>query len=122
MMRSHRRCEPQLPVHSSSMICTAVQLYSKYANVSTETSISCFISNPEQFFLFLICHYLLYCMSYFGCSNHHVQFSLKLYACNNHSCVFHTCFTISKYITIILAVMLKSAILMPKNRSAPYCP
>jgi hypothetical protein len=38
-----------------------------------------FIFNPKQFFLFLIWRYSLHCISYFGCSKHHVKFSLMLH-------------------------------------------
>ena len=48
------------------------------AYVSIGTLIFYFISNPKQFFLFLIWCYLLRRISYFGCSKHHVQFSLML--------------------------------------------
>ena len=47
--------------------------------VSLENQYFYFISKPKQLFLFLNWHCLLNYMSYFGCSKHHVPFSLKLY-------------------------------------------
>jgi hypothetical protein len=43
-------------------------------------------------------------------------------ACYNHSRVFYACCTISMHITVILVVMLKSAILLPKNSMCPILP
>jgi hypothetical protein len=43
-------------------------------------------------------------------------------ACYNHSRVFYACCTISMHITDILVVMLKSAILLPKNSMCPILP
>ena len=43
-------------------------------------------------------------------------------ACYNHSRVFYACCTISVHITVILVVMLKSAILLPKNSMCPILP
>ena len=43
-------------------------------------------------------------------------------ACYNHSRVFYACCTISMHITVILFVMLKSAILLPKNSMCPILP
>ena len=43
-------------------------------------------------------------------------------ACYNHSYVFYACCIISMHITIILAVLLKSAILLPKNLMSPILP
>ena len=59
------------------------------AYVSIGTLIFYFISNPKQFFLFLIWCYLLHRISYFGCSKHHVQFSLML-----HVTIILVCFTL----------------------------
>ena len=59
------------------------------AYVSIRTLIFYFISNPKQFFLFLIWCYLLHRISYFGCSKHHVQFSLML-----HVTIILVCFTL----------------------------
>ena len=43
-------------------------------------------------------------------------------ACYNHSRVFYACCTISMHNTVILVVMLKSAILLPKNSMCPILP
>ena len=43
-------------------------------------------------------------------------------ACYNHSRVFYACCTISMHITVVLVVMLKSAILLPKNSMCPILP
>ena len=59
------------------------------AYISIGTLIFYFISNPKQFFLFLIWCYLLHRISYFGCSKHHVQFSLML-----HVTIILVCFTL----------------------------
>jgi hypothetical protein len=76
----------------------------KYHNpyVSTETPIFYFISNPKQYFLFLIWCYLLHWISQTSCSN------FIDVACYNHSRAFDACCKISMYITVILAVMQKN--------------
>ena len=62
-------------------------------------------------------------ISYFGCSKHHVQFSFMLQVT-----IILFCFTrVVPFLcmlpgTVILAVMLKSAILMPKNWICPILP
>ena len=67
--------------------CCLCKCYNAY--VSIETPIFYFISNAKQFFLFLIWHYLLHRILYFGCSKHHVQFSLML-----HVTIILVCFTL----------------------------
>ena len=89
------------------------------AYISIGTLIFYFISNPKQFFLFLIWRYLLHRISYFGCSTHHVQFALMLHVTIILVCFTLACCTISMHITVILVVMLKSAILLPKNSMCP---
>ena len=54
-----------------------------------------------------------------------LQTSCSIYidvACYNHSRVFYAYCTISMHITVILVVMLKSAILLPKNSMCPILP
>jgi hypothetical protein len=63
---------------SSNVACVSTTMIHN-AYVSIETPIFYFISNPIQFFLFLIWCNLLHRISYFGCSKHHVQFSLMLH-------------------------------------------
>ena len=50
------------------------------------------------------------------------SFFIDVASCYNHSRVFYACCTISMHITVILAVMIKSAILMPKNSMCPILP
>ena len=88
------------------------------AYVSIGTLIFYFISNSKQFFLFLIWCYLLHRLWL-------LQTSCSIFidvACYNHSRVFYACCTISMHITVILVVMLKSAILLPKNSMCPILP
>ena len=91
-----------------------------HSYVSIGTLIFYFISNPNYFsishlMLLITSHFILWLL----------QTSCSIFidvACYNHSRVFYACCTISMHITDILVVMLKSAILLPKNSMCPILP
>ena len=88
--------------------------------ISIETLIIYFVSNPN---FFSISHLMLLITSHFILWL--LQTSCSIFidvACYNHSRVFNACCTISMHITDILVVMLKSAILLPKNSMCPILP
>jgi hypothetical protein len=97
------------------------------ACVSIETPIFYFITHPKQFFLFLIWCNLLHRISYFGCSEHHVQFSLMLPVVT----IILVCFTlVVPSPSILPGTWYRYSVCHPKNRQflcrkircASYCP
>ena len=115
-----------LPFYNFSVIncvmesqCCLCKCYN--ACVSTETPIFCFNSNPKKTFsishltLLITLRVILWLL----------QTSCSIFieiVCYNHSRVFDACFTISVYNTVILAVMTKSAFLLPNNWMCPILP
>ena len=99
--------------------CCQCKCYNAY--VSTETPIFYCISNPKQYFFIshLMLHIKLDNILWLLQTSYSIFIDI---ACYNHSRVFNSCFAGSMYITVILAVMLKSAFLLPKNSMCRILP
>ena len=106
-----------------SQCCLVCKYYNDSQCIATSPlELLFFISFLTQIF-FSISHLMLLITSHFILWL--LQTSCSIFidvACYNHSRVFYACCTISMHITDILVVMLKSAILLPKNSMCPILP